>query len=146
MSVETTSSLKLSRIINATPEEVFDAWTTPEQIRQWSAPEGIKIEQSDVDLREGGEYLLQMRSPEDKTHTAFGTYKEVDRPSKLVYSWDWKEEDSRMGDTLVTVEFNEMGEATEVVITHELFPNDEVRDGHDMGWVSCLNQLEQLFV
>lgn len=145
MSVETTSSLKTSRIINATREEVFDAWTTPDQIRQWSAPEGITVAQSDVDLREGGEYMLLMHSPDDKTHTAVGTYKEVTRPSRLVYTWDWKEEDSRMGDTLVTVEFNEMGETTEVVITHELFPNDEARDGHDMGWASCLNQLEALF-
>ena len=64
----------------------------------------------------------------------------------MVYSWDCKEEESQMGDTLVTVEFNAMGETTEVVITHEFFPNDEVRDGHDMGWTSCLNQLEQLFV
>lgn len=146
MSVEITSSLKLSRIINGTREDVFDAWTNPEQIKQWAAPEGITVEQSDVDLREGGEYLLLMHAPEDKIHTAFGTYKEVDRPSKLVYSWDWKEEDSQMGDTRVTVEFNAMGETTEVVITHEFFPNDEVRDGHDMGWTSCLNQLEQLFV
>ncbi|GMQ82235.1 MAG: SRPBCC domain-containing protein [Rhodothermia bacterium] len=145
MSVETTSSLKLSRIINGSREEVFDAWTNPDKICQWSAPEGISIEQSDVDLREGGEYLLLMNSPENKTHTAFGTYREVKRPSRLVYTWDWKEEDNRMGDTLVTVEFNEMGETTEVVITHELFPNDEARDGHDMGWASCLNRLEGLF-
>lgn len=145
MSVETTSSLKLSRIINGSREDVFDAWTQPELIKKWCAPETIDVSHSEVDLREGGAYTLGMLTGEGETHTAFGIYREVERPSKLVYTWDWKEADNQMGDTLVTVEFNEMGESTEVIITHELFPNDEARDGHDMGWNSCLNRLEGLF-
>lgn len=39
MSVETKSLVRLTRIINADRERVFSAWTQPEQIKKWSAPE-----------------------------------------------------------------------------------------------------------
>ncbi len=145
MNVDTKTSLRLSRIINASRDRVFQAWTEPELIKQWSAPEGIDVAESVCDLTVGGGYRIVMNTAEGKVHTAYGTYKEVDPPSRLVYTWDWEEEEAQMGETKITVEFNEMGDATEVVILHELFPNEEVREGHDTGWKSCLNQLEAMF-
>ena len=56
------------------------------------------------DFRVGGSYTIAMRV-DGNDHTAIGTYKEIDAPNRLVYTWDWKEEDNRMGETLVTVEF-----------------------------------------
>ena len=50
-----------------------------------------------------------------------------------------------MGDTLVTVEFTEIGDTTEVSLTQEGFPAAEARDGHEQGWGSCLDHLEALF-
>ena len=50
-----------------------------------------------------------------------------------------------MGETLVTVEFNDLGDSTEVVLTHQGFPAEAARDGHGAGWIGCLNQLERLF-
>ena len=98
---------------------------------------------SQVDLSVGGRYRLRMESPKGNVHTAVGVYREIERPSRLVYTWDWEEES--IGETIVTVEFNDLGDSTEVVLSHELFPNVEAKAGHEEGWVSCLNQLEQLF-
>ena len=145
MSVETKSSVRLTRIINADRERVFRAWTEPEQIKKWSAPEGLSVVESVVDLCVGGAYRLRMITDEGNYHNAYGTYVEIDPPAKLVYSWDWEEEEFQMGETRVTVEFNDLGEATEVTILHELFPAEEARDGHEKGWTSCLNRLESLF-
>jgi uncharacterized protein YndB with AHSA1/START domain len=50
-----------------------------------------------------------------------------------------------LGETLVTVEFNDLGGSTEVVINHERFPNVEAKQGHEDGWNSCLNKLELVF-
>lgn len=49
-----------------------------------------------------------------------------------------------MGETLVTVEFRDRGGATELVLTHEAFPNAQARDGHEQGWTSYLGRLERL--
>jgi len=145
MNTSTATSLRMTRLIAAAPERVFEAWTRPEHMRRWSCPEGYGLEEVRSDVRVGGAFRLQMRSPEDLTHTAYGTYRVVDPPRKLVYTWDWEEEDQRMGETLVTVEFNDAPDGgTEVVLTHEGFPVEEARTGHEDGWASCLNKLEAL--
>ena len=50
-----------------------------------------------------------------------------------------------MGETLVTVEFNEVDGGTEVVLVHEGFPATEARDGHEEGWGACMSHFEAIF-
>ena len=145
MSTETTSRLSITRVINADRERVFRAWTEPEQIKKWSCPETVTLVDATADLRVGGQYSLSMKIDDETTLVASGTYREIESPSRLVYTWDWDHGDHAVGETLVTVEFKELGEATEVVLTHDLFPSAEARDGHEQGWGSCLNQLENLY-
>jgi uncharacterized protein YndB with AHSA1/START domain len=145
MSTRADTSLRLSRIIQADRETVFRAWTEPEHLKRWSCPEGLQVADVQVDLRVGGKYRLRMEGPEGRFHTAVGVYREIERPKRLVYTWDWLEEDHKTGETLVTVEFNELDGSTEVVLTHELFPSSEAKQGHADGWTSCLNRLERLY-
>jgi uncharacterized protein YndB with AHSA1/START domain len=142
MSIKTGTSLRISRLIQAAPETVFGAWTQPEQLRLWSSPEGITLEAAEVDLKVGGRYRLAMRTGEGEAHTAVGTYREIVRPTRLVYTWSWEEDESTGEETLVTVEFNAVGGATEVVLTHERFASAESRNDHLQGWTSCLDRLE----
>ena len=144
MSTKTGTSLRVSRVINAAPEAVFRAWTEPEQLKRWSSPEGTKLEDAQVDLKVGGAYRLRMNT-ENGVVTAYGVYKRIERPSRLEYTWDWEGDDQSIGETLVTVLFKDLGGKTEVVITHERFPNAESKDGHEQGWTSCINRLERLF-
>lgn len=143
MSTKADSSLRLSREIAADPATVFRAWTEPEQMKRWSCPEGMTVAEVQVDFRVGGRYRIRMEGSEGKTYTAIGVYREIERPHRLVYTWDWDEES--IGETLVTVEFEDRGGSTMVVLTHELFPSAEQTKGHDEGWTSCLNRLERLF-
>jgi uncharacterized protein YndB with AHSA1/START domain len=145
MSTQTTSSLRLSRIIAASQEDVFEAWTNPDLMMKWSAPEGLQIPSVVADLRVGGAFKIHMNE-ESGEHVAYGTYKEIDRPNRLVYTWDWENPDSHMGGTLITVEFKKLGDNTEVTMTHDLFPSEEVMEAHNQGWVSCLNRLENVFI
>jgi len=73
-------------------------------------------------------------------HTVFGEYREVSEPKKLVYTWSW--EDGSMSGSLVTVEFGDLGSATELLLTHECFPSTEWRDKHGQGWSGCLGRLQ----
>jgi uncharacterized protein YndB with AHSA1/START domain len=145
MSTETSTSLRVSRIIAASPERVFEAWTDPEQLKEWSGPEGVEVAHAEVDLTVGGRYHIRMVNPEGPEHNARGVYREIDPHRRLVYTWQWDEEDIDAGETLVTVEFLDAGGSTEVVVTHEQFPTAEAKDGHEQGWTSCLNRLEAKF-
>ena len=142
----TDTALHITRLIPAPIQDVWDAWTRPELLARWGAPEGVEHIEYDVDLTVGGAYTLRMRTPEGGTHTAVGVYTVIEPPHRLVYTWDWVEEDYHMGvETQVRVEFRAVGDATEVLLVHDQFPVAEATEGHNEGWTSCLNRLEGLF-
>jgi len=145
ISTKTSTSLTVSRVVQADPETVFRAWTEPEQLTQWSAPEGAAVTGAEVDLTVGGRYKIHMRNEQGERHTAVGSYQTIEPPNLLVYTWGWEEKDHGVGETMVTVEFNDLGGSTEIVLTHEWFPNAAAIANHEQGWTSCLNRLEGMF-
>ncbi len=143
MSIDTGTSLRLSRVIKAPPARVFSAWTEPAHMKEWMCPEGAQILEAQADPTEGGGYRIVMETRKGR-HTAVGRYREVSSPGRLVFTWDWEEEDHRMGETLVTVEIKDLGGYSEVVLVHEGFPDAEAKKGHEEGWASCFNRLEAM--
>jgi uncharacterized protein YndB with AHSA1/START domain len=141
----TDTALSVARVIHATPDRVFRAWTVPTELQRWSCPEGATVEDAAVDLKVGGSYTIVMRNAAGDTHTAVGTYREIDPPRRLVYTWNWREPDHQVGETVVTVEFNDLGGSTEVVLRHEGFPAPEATAAHEDGWTSCFGRLASLF-
>jgi uncharacterized protein YndB with AHSA1/START domain len=83
------------------------------------------------------------KRPDGEVFYLTGVYREVRPPERLVYTWRWEAE-PELGETLVTVEFLDRGASTEVVLTHERFPSDAVRDQHGTGWSSCLECLAEV--
>ncbi len=135
-------SLQLKRIIKAPRGEVFRAWTDPNALTQWFGPRGYATPSADIDLRPGGTYRLAMKKlPDGDLFYLTGSYREVRPPERLVYTWRWEAEPH---ETLVTVEFRDFGASTEIVLTHEFFPDQERRDGHEHGWGGCFERLTEL--
>jgi uncharacterized protein YndB with AHSA1/START domain len=135
------ATLHLSRTIAAPREAVFRAWTSPEALKRWWGPPGYETPEVEVDLRVGGRYRLAMRKgPTGELFYLSGTYREVEPPARLVYSWRWESE-AEEEETLVTVEFLARGPSTEVRLTHERFVTEEARDEHRRGWGGCLDRL-----
>ncbi len=138
-------ALRLPRVIAADPETVFAAWTKPEHMTRWSAPEGMDIPSVEVDLCVGGHFRLTMRNAEGQEFTGVGEYREIDPPRRVVYTWDWEQGEYEVGETLITVDFNAVDGGTEVVMRHELLPTEKAAADHTQGWTSCLNRLENMF-
>ena len=138
-----TVTLRLRRTFAARPERVFRAWTTPAEMKQWKAPGNMTTPVAEVDLRPGGKYRIHMRAPDGAEHHLIGVYRVVEPPRKLVYTWRWEHEPDAP-ETLVTVEFLDRGGATDLVLTHELFPNEESRNKHESGWTGCFEKLAGL--
>lgn len=139
--VASPTSLVISRTYPASVDRVFKAWTDANQLGQWFAPTDDYTTKADVDLRIGHEYRIAITHKGGNVHNILGTYRVIDPPSKLVYTWRW--ESGPAADTLVTVDFNPDGDATKVTITHEQFTNTEDRDKHNEGWNGCLNRLQR---
>jgi predicted enzyme related to lactoylglutathione lyase/uncharacterized protein YndB with AHSA1/START domain len=142
--VEHTTALRVTRLIKAPRERIFEAWTTPADILKWFAPETCQILSAEVDLRPGGDYHFRVKSEKMGEVNLDGLYREVKRPSKLVYTWTFSGNPKvDFGESQVTVEFIDRNGATEVEITHEQLPNEEMKEDHNQGWNGCLDKLEQ---
>jgi uncharacterized protein YndB with AHSA1/START domain len=139
--VASPSSLVISRTYPASVERVFKAWTDANQLGQWFAPTDDYTTQASVDLRVDHEYRIAITHKGGNVHTILGTYRLIDPPRKLVYTWRW--EGGPAADTLVTVDFTPDDDATKVTITHEQFLDAEARDKHNEGWNGCLNRLQR---
>ncbi len=142
--VASPTSLVISRTYPASVDRVFKAWTDANQLGQWFAPTDDYTTKANVDLRVGHEYRIAITHKGGNVHTILGTYRLIEPPRKLVYTWRW--EGGPMADTLVTVDFAPEGEATKVTITHEQFTNTEDRDKHNEGWNGCLNRLQRSLI
>ena len=134
-----TIALVLRRVIRATPERLFEAWTEPSQLRCWWGPEGVTCEGAEVDLRVGGRYRIDNLFPDGRVVVLMGEFEVIERPNRLTYTW---RVDGSSGDSeRVTVRFEPRDGATEVIVTHERIPDETVREQHRRGWEGCLEGL-----
>jgi len=134
--------LVVRKTIAAPPREVFDAWTDADGMKSWMCPGDATEARARLDVRVGGTFEIVMKSPQrDYEHT--GTYRVVDPPRKLVFTWMSAATDNKT--TLVTVEFLARGTGTEVVLTHEELPSPEAVKSHRGGWGTILDRLAERF-
>ena len=131
--------VQLRRRVSASAEEIFDLWTKPELMARWMSPFPGAVDcKASCDLRLGGAFSLVMSSKESSREVS-GTYVEIDRPRKLVFTWIGPLTNNV--NTLVTVELNPRGDETDVVVTHERLPTPAIHEGHTKGWGHILDHL-----
>ena len=132
--------LVINRQIRAPVEKVYAAWTNPELMKQWFAPDDMTVPDAQADARRGGSFMVHMHDPvEGSDHIVSGDYEEVVPNEKLVFSWMWKDGVDR---TQVTVELRPKGEnETLLTLTHRGFSRQEFADKHHEGWGGCLVNL-----
>jgi uncharacterized protein YndB with AHSA1/START domain len=123
------------REIAAPAQELFDAWLDPASLAVWMRPGGMPRATVKTDPRVGGSFEIVMHAESGPIpHT--GTYKEIDRPRRLVFTWNSPA--AKQIDSLVTVEFRPARGATEIVLTHEKLPSAESAGMHTKGWSDIL--------
>lgn len=144
----------ISYTYNFPVEIVFDAWVNPDFLPQWFAPNGCSIEFKKLDIREGGTFHSVVRNPAFGDCWCVGTYTEITRPTKLVFSMinadeagvpidpstigmhkDWP------GKTIVTVTFSEtMGKT--IVNLHQTAPESIARKtGAYQSWLQMFERM-----
>jgi uncharacterized protein YndB with AHSA1/START domain len=139
------TKLVLRRTYHVPRERLFEAWTTPNILTQFLGPGEVKCAEVNVDLRVGGAYRIVMLMPDGERMVATGRYREIDRPSRVACTWKWEEDNpAEEKETLLTLEFLDLGAETELVLTHEALRDADSRDRHTQGWTQILDQLETI--
>ena len=131
--------LACDRFIAAPPEKLFDAWLDPDMLARFMRPgENMSVPKVNTDPKVGGRFLIVMRvGDQDLPHE--GTYKTIDRPNRLAFTWESPM--SPIEGSTVTVDFDAAEGGTNVRLTHVRFPSEESRSNHEAGWGRILATL-----
>jgi uncharacterized protein YndB with AHSA1/START domain len=149
--------LTLERTFEASPEEVWDLWTTREGIEAWMGPEGFKVTVEQLDLRPGGTLVYAMTAvgPEQVEYMAKAgmplvnvqrlRYIEVDPPRRLVHR---DVADFIPGiepyEVETVLELSEVEGGTHIVLTFDAMHDAHWTEMAKLGHESELGKLEKL--
>lgn len=138
--------IQVTRPFDVPAEQVFDAWLNPKMIGQWMF--GPRLQEEEilhitVDPKVGGAFsFLVRRQGTEIDHV--GKYREIDRPSRLVFTWGVAGESE--GESLVIIVIVPTQEGCELTLTHEMDPKwAEYADRTREGWTKMLKALSDLF-
>jgi uncharacterized protein YndB with AHSA1/START domain len=140
--------IKMTRVLDAPRDVVFDAYTKPELIRRWLYGTGWTVSVCDVDLRAGGKYRIVWRKESDGSEMGMGgVYREVVRPERLVNTEKF-DEPWYPGEALLTTVLSKLDGKTTLEITMR-YESPEARDAvldSDMesGIAESYDRLERL--
>jgi uncharacterized protein YndB with AHSA1/START domain len=133
--------VRIERTFDASAEEVFDAWTSPEVIGRWFRPgRDWGAASAEVDLRVGGTVRVVMRAPEGTEHGASGEYIVIERPHRLAFTWTFDDDPSNQ--QVIELEFTERDGVTTVLFVNSNISDKERRDQQYGGWQACLDNME----
>lgn len=134
--------LVVTRVFDAPPRIVFEAWSRPELFQRWWVPKtlGVPLRACEMDVRTGGGYRLEFGLDAANSMAFFGRYLEVIPPSRIV----WTNEEGGDDGAVTTVTFEAQGGQTLLTLS-ELYPTKEACDEAIQGSAAGLpEQFEQL--
>ncbi len=137
--------VKIVKEFNASAETVFDAWLDTEIIGRWMFGPGLRDEEIvalNTNPEVGGTFSFVVhRDGEELDHK--GTYREIDRPNRLVFTWGVNEE---AGDeSVVTIDITPTEDGCRLKLVHEMAPKwEEYRERTKEGWTLMLDKLKEV--
>jgi uncharacterized protein YndB with AHSA1/START domain len=153
---EAKHELKITRVFDAPRELVWRAWTDPEMMKQWSGPKQFPASHIELGKKPGDRWRICLRGCPPGTDTPVevwqgGVLREIVPPELLVYTFAWDRradvgltDDGDPHETVVTVRFEEHNGKTTMHFHQAFFTTTGERDGHNGGWSSSFERLEEL--
>lgn len=157
-----TMSMVLTRVFDATPEQVWNAWTNEELVKQWWGPKGFTCPIAKIEFREGGISLVCMRAPKE-----FGgmdmyntwRYQKIEPMKRIDYVLNFADKDGNKLDPAAismppgipkdvphVIIFKDLGNnKTEVTVTEYGYTSAQVVELSRSGMAECLDKMAQIF-
>jgi uncharacterized protein YndB with AHSA1/START domain len=139
----TAMQLHLERALVAAPERVFAAFVDADQFRQWWGPVGFTVPRLRFDAVEGADYRLVMQPPDGGVFHIRGTFRAVQPPRCLTFSFIYEEPDPDDQETLVTLAFEPTDPGTRFILDQGPFKTAARLELHRQGWTETLERLER---
>ena len=127
---------RLTRMLDAPPEVVWQAWTDPKYLDWFFNPGTTPKWPTSVELRVGGAWRQHMVENAETQYVTGGIYREIVPHRRLVFAWGasggWPDTDAPNGPQ-VTVELTPVGEKTRMDLA--LFLPDALSGAEVQAWL-----------
>ena len=142
-----TYDLKVERLIDATPAEVFEAYTNPEAQKIWfTILNPDMIVENAVDLRVGGEWMVTWGFSHDEMFRETNVFEVVDRPHRLVSKSSYTAPDGSILETDVEITFRDEAGKTLMTVVQRGFVDEGMRDFVvNKAWIGAFDRLNAYF-
>ena len=144
MPTDNTNTIRLHRVLRATPDRVYRAFLDPDAKVKWLPPHGFTGKIHHLEAKVGGTYKMSFTNfTTGSSHSFGGTYTELTPNVRIRYT-DRFDDPNLPGEMQVTVELKEVFCGTELNITQEGVPAVIPAEACYMGWQESLLLLAQL--
>jgi uncharacterized protein YndB with AHSA1/START domain len=137
---------EVRRHLAASPARVFAAFADASLVSRWLTPSrDVRLDVTEFDFRVGGRYRFAYRVPGRDAMVVTGTYRIIEPPSLIVFSWDIQPPDEHAGvRSEVTISLRPDGTGTDLLIRHAQLTAPGAQERHAIGWTGAVNHLVEL--
>lgn len=135
------STIRLHRVLRATPERVYRAFLNPEAMAKWLPPYGFTCAVHELHAEVGGTYRMSFTNfSTGNGHSFGGEYVELVPSEKIVYT-DRFDDPNLPGEMRTTVTLKQVSCGTDLTIVQEGVPEVIPAEMCYLGWQESLAQL-----
>lgn len=156
---ETTQDLIVTRVFDASVDEVWKGWSNPDYVMKWWAPTGFTTPIAKIDFREGGKSLVCMRSPDGHDIYNTWTYQKIVPNQRIEFILNFSDKDGNTLDPAAigmppgiprdvphVITFKDLGNGkTEITYAEYGYTSDQVLDLSKAGLEQCLDKMAAIF-
>jgi len=144
MTTNTTNTVRLHRVLRATPERVYRAFLDADAMAKWLPPNGFTGKVHQLDAKVGGIYKMSFTNFSTGSTISFGgKYLEL-KPNELLRYTDKFDDANLPGEMITTVTLKEIFCGTELNVTQEEIPAVIPAEACYLGWQESLILLAKL--
>ena len=138
------NTIRLHRVLRATPERVYRAFLDPEAMVKWLPPNGFTAKVHQAEAKVGGSYRMSFKNfSSGKSHSFGGRYLELTPNERLRYT-DQFDDPNLPGEMQTTVTLKKVSVGTELNVVQEGVPEVIPAEACYLGWQESLTLLAKL--
>ena|SRR5690554_876289 len=138
------NTVTLHRVLAATPEKVFRAFSDADAYSTWVPPYGFICKVQQMDFRVNGSYKMSFTNfSTGNTHSFGGEFLEI-KPNELIKNTDRFDDPNMPGEMITTVRLKKVSCGTDLHIVQEGIPDAIPVEMCYLGWQDSLEKLKKL--
>ncbi|MHB8259097.1 MAG: SRPBCC family protein [Bacteroidia bacterium] len=138
------NSVTLHRVLKATPEKIYRAFTEPNAFASWNPPYGFLCDVHNIDVKIGGSFKMSfINFSTGNGHSFSGTFLEL-KPNEFLKYTNILDDPNMSGEMTTSIWLKKVSCGTELKIIQEGIPSLIPTEMCYLGWQESLEKLTKL--